>query len=441
MTKGAGTNSGAVTVTAAGPLRGEVSVPGDKSISHRAVLLGSIATGETVVENFLEGRDNMSTLRAFEAMGVRFRREGGGRLTVGGVGLRGLAEPGDVIDAGNSGTTARLLTGLLAGQHFFSVITGDASLRRRPMGRVVTPLRSMGAAIEGRRGGELLPLAVSGRPLRGMEYAAPVASAQLKSSLLLAGLTAEGVTAVTEPMKSRDHTERFLARFGADIEVDGLTVRVRGGRELTGCEVTVPGDISSAAFLLVAALITPGSDLLVRNVGVNPTRTGILDILGKMGARIETSELRDEGFEPSASIRARTSKLHGAAIGGAELLPAIDEFPVICVAAALAEGVTVISGASELRVKESDRIAVMASALSSLGVKVEERSDGLVIEGVGSGRGALGHARIDSRGDHRVAMAMAVAGLASPGGVTIDDADCADVSFPGFFDLLEEIGG
>ncbi|MFZ3072110.1 MAG: 3-phosphoshikimate 1-carboxyvinyltransferase, partial [Thermodesulfobacteriota bacterium] len=351
-----------------------------------------------------------------------------------GVGLNGLKEPDDVIDAKNSGTTTRLLMGLLSGQPFYSVITGDDSLRRRPMKRVAEPLRTMGAHIDARAGGEYLPVSIKGGNLKGITYKTPVASAQLKSALLLAGLYAEGETIVEEPEKSRDHTERMLKHFGADIETKGNTVRIKKTKALKGSYIKVPGDISSAAFFMVASAITQGSELTIRGVGINPTRCGIINILEKMGASIEVVN-NDGKEEPSADIIVKTAKLKGVNIGAKELLPAIDEFPIICVAAAFADGITEISGAAELRVKESDRIKVMAESLGAIGIKTEEKKDGLIIHGVGRDKTIKGGA-IDSRGDHRIAMALAVAALKTDDGVTIQGSECVDVSFPGFFELL-----
>jgi len=418
------------------PLRGEIKVPGDKSVSHRAVMLGAVARGETTIRGLLPGADNRATMAAFRAMGVEME-ERGGVAVVHGRGRGGLKEPEDVIDARNSGTTARLLSGLLSGQGFFSVITGDASLRARPMGRVVEPLSEMGAEIIGRSGATLLPLAIGPASLKGISYWTPVASAQLKSAILLAGLNAEGKTTVTEPARSRDHTERMLRAMGAGLTIDGLSVTIEGGGELHGIEIDVPGDVSSAAFFMVAALIVPGSEILIRNVGVNPTRTGIIDILGAMGGDIKVENLRGEGLEPTADIIVRASKLQGIKITGADLLPAIDEFPVITVAAAFAEGVTEITGAEELRVKESDRIAAMAALLDAMGVRCVESPGGLVIEG--REFGTLGGGEFPAQPDHRVAMSLAVAALGAGEEVSIHDASSVDVSYPGFFTDLSRI--
>jgi 3-phosphoshikimate 1-carboxyvinyltransferase len=428
-----------LTVVSGAPLRGEVRVPGDKSISHRAVMLGALAEGETRATGFLTGEDNRRTIDAFRRMGVDVRLEGT-TLTVRGAGGpsragQHLAEPDNVLDCGNSGTTIRLMTGLLAGQPFVSILTGDASLRGRPMGRVVEPLARMGARIVGRQGGTRAPLTIVGTVLWGIRYDLPVASAQVKSALLLAGLVASGETTVSEPGPSRDHTERMLTFMGADVTRNGGSVAVLGGTRLGGRDFAVPGDISSAAFFLVAALITPGSDLLVRDVGLNPTRTGVLDALAAMGGRIEVVARREGGPEPIGDLRVRTSRLRGIEIAGDLVVRAIDELPVLAVAAAFAEGTTVIRDAAELRVKETDRIASMADALARMGAQVRATPDGMVIEGGRPLRGA----RIASRGDHRTAMAAAVAGLAAAGETTVEDVACIDTSFPGFADLLDRL--
>jgi len=409
-------------------------VPGDKSISHRAIMFGSIAQGVTTVRGFLRGEDNLATLNAFRAMGIGIEDDGE-ILRIGGKGLHGLTEPADVLDCGNSGTSMRLITGLLAGQRFFSVLTGDRYLRNRPMGRVIEPLSRMGGCIYGRAGGDKAPLAIVGKELAGIAYSSKVASAQVKSAILLAGLYASGETEVREPHLSRDHSERMLSHFGAAVETFGGGVRVAGGRELTGREITVPGDISSAAFFLVAATIVPASELLIRGIGINPTRTGILDILIAMGADIELLDRREASGEPVADLLVRSGRLKGIEIGG-DLVPrAIDEFPVICVAASLAEGRTVIRDARELRVKETDRIAAMAANLVSAGVEVVETEDGMEIIGCERLQGCV----VDSRGDHRIAMSMLVAGLRASGPVTVNDVECIATSFPGFAELLEKV--
>ena len=423
------------TVKPAAGLHGEIAVPGDKSISHRSIMLGSLASGTTVVRGFLHGEDNHATLGAFRAMGIEIVEEQDGVLRIAGRGLRGLQEPDDVIDCGNSGTTIRLMSGLLAGQSFFSVLTGDRYLRRRPMKRVITPLAAMGARIWGRGGGDLAPLAIQGGALRGATYESPIASAQVKSALLLAGLYADDETTVREPHLSRDHSERMLTWFGADVRPFSGGVTLAPGRPLEGREVHVPGDISSAAFFIVAALITPGAELLIRNVGVNPTRSGIIDILKSMGGQIELLETRELSGEPVADLLVRSSRLQGVEIGGDVVPRAIDEFPVISVAAACAEGRTVIRDARELRVKETDRIAAMTAELGRLGARVTAREDGMEIEG----GEPLAGGEVESHGDHRIAMSMAVAALVAEGEVTIDDTACTATSFPGFWELLEKV--
>jgi 3-phosphoshikimate 1-carboxyvinyltransferase len=423
------------TIAPARGLRGAITVPGDKSISHRSIMLGSLAQGTTVVRGFLHGEDNHATLKAFRAMGMAIEEQTDGTLRIEGRGLDGLQEPADVIDCGNSGTTIRLMTGLLSGQKFFSVLTGDKYLRRRPMKRVVAPLAEMGARIWGRGGGDLAPLAIQGGPLRAMEYASPIASAQVKSALLLAGLYAAGETTVREPHLSRDHSERMLAWFGAEVRPFTGGVTMAGRPQLQGREVFVPGDISSAAFFLVAALIVPGSELLVRHVGINPTRSGIIDILRGMGGDLTLLDERQLSGEPVADILVRSSRLKGIEIGGEVVPRAIDEFPVISVAAACAEGTTVIRDARELRVKETDRIAAMVSGLTSVGAQVTGTEDGMVIHGVEQLTGG----RVESCGDHRIAMSLAIAALTAAGPVTIGDTGCTATSFPNFWPLLEGV--
>ena len=432
------TGSGALvhtyTIKPAASVRGEITVPGDKSISHRSIMLGSIARGVTTVRGFLRGGDNFSTLNAFRAMGVAVDDDGD-ILRIQGKGLHGLEEPSDILDCGNSGTSMRLMTGLLAGQRFFSILTGDRYLRNRPMRRVIEPLGRMGATILGRAGGDRAPLAIAGKELAGIDYTSPVASAQIKSALMLAGLYAGGTTTITEPHLSRDHSERMFRFFGADVETFPTGVRVRGGRELEGQDIRVPGDISSAAFFMVAALIVPGSELLIRGVGINPTRTGVLDILTAMGGSLELLDCREVSGEPVADILVRASSLSGIDIGGDVVPRAIDEFPVICVAAALAEGKTVIREAKELRVKETDRIAAMAANLRAAGIEVLETEDGMEI----SGSGRIAGGRFESFGDHRIAMSMLVAGLAAEGEVTVNDTECIATSFPSFMELLGKV--
>ncbi len=416
-------------------LKGSLVLPGDKSISHRAVLLGAIAERDTVITGFLDGEDTRNTARAVQMLGVPVEGLGTDRLVVHGKGLDGLSEPAGVLDLGNSGTGTRLLAGLLAGQDFFSVLTGDEYLRKRPMGRIAEPLRRMGAVIDGRRGGTLAPLAIrgSGKKTRAIEYASPVASAQVKSAILLAGLYAEGVTSVSEPSKSRDHTERMFRFFGVEVSEEGTRVRLRGRQKLAANgQLAVPSDISSAAFFMVAASIVPGSDLTIRNVGVNPTRTGIIDILADMGADIALENRHEQAGEPVADIRVRHRKLRGIEISGDAIPRAIDEIPVISVAASYATGKTLIRDAAELRVKESDRIATMAAELRKMGADVREFPDGMEI----TGRDALSGAVCESHGDHRIAMSVAVAGLAAGGNTVVRDTGWIETSFPGFEKLL-----
>lgn len=434
-----------LTITPGHSLRGTIAVPGDKSITHRVLILTALAEGVGRLTHYCRGEDCLNTMRALQALGVRID-ETADALQVHGKGVWGLAEPGGIIDCGNSGTGIRLLTGLLAGQDFFTVLTGDASIRRRPMGRIVKPLREMGATIAGRKGGELAPLAVSGTTLRGITYTSPVASAQVKSSLLLAALFAKGTTRLSEPRLSRDHTERLFEFFGLPLTRDGLTLTIEGRPSVgwaAAAELTVPGDLSAAAFFIVGASIIPGSDITITGVGVNPTRTGLLDVLQRMGGDIQLLNRRDQAGEPVADIRVKSAPLHGVTIG-ADLIPqTIDEFPILCVAAAVAEGQTVIMGAEELRVKESDRIATMAAELRGMGAQVNERADGMDIQGVGHPRenGRLQATKGRSHGDHRVAMSLAIAGLTAPGQSVVHDADCIETSFPDFYASLMQLTG
>ena len=423
-----------------GSLAGTVRVPGDKSISHRALLFGAIAEGETIIEGLLPAEDPLSTAACLRAMGVEVSPIVADQaVTVRGVGLDGFREPENVLDCGNSGTTMRLMLGLLAGRagrHF--VLSGDASLRRRPMRRVGGPLAEMGATIRGRQGGNLAPLAIEGQLLHGATIRTPVASAQVKSALLLAALTASGPTTVIEPHLSRDHSERMLRAFGADLRVagpDGTTVTVHPGPALQGQNVVVPGDISSAAFWLVAAAITPGACLTVENVGLNPSRTGILDVLETMGARLTVLNRRDVAGEPVGDLQVSHGPLQPFAISG-DLIPRlVDEIPVLAVAACCADGVSRISDAAELRVKETDRLAVMARQLGAMGARLEEHADGLTI----SGSTRLHGATVDSETDHRVAMSLAVASLVASGDTLLHDPGAAAVSYPGFWDDLARL--
>ncbi len=421
-----------ITIKQAQPLKGEISVPGDKSISHRSIMLGAIANGDTTVRGFLRGEDNMATIGAFRALGIQIDDDGD-IITIHGKGLHGLSEPNDIIDCGNSGTSIRLLTGLLAGQSFFSILTGDKYLRKRPMKRIIEPLSRMGAKLLGRENGNLAPLAISGGILNAIGYESPVSSAQIKSAIMLAGLYANGETAVREPSLSRDHSERMFRLFGASLDTFQNGVTIRGGIELQGQEIGVPGDISSAAFFIVAALITKGSELLIRNVGVNPTRTGIIDILIAMGAKLELKNEREVSGEPVADLLVRYSSLKATQISGDVVPRAIDEFPAICIAAACAEGTTTVRNAHELRVKETDRIAAMATNLRIMGVTVTECEDGMDISGIEQ----LNGGQMESFGDHRIAMSMSIAGLISTSEITINDIDCVATSFPNFYSILD----
>lgn len=423
-------------VNAGGKLRGELRVPGDKSISHRSIMLGSLAEGVTEVTGFLEGEDALATLAAFRAMGVKIERPSAGRVTIHGVGMHGLQAPTRPLDCGNSGTSMRLLTGLLAGQKFNVEMIGDASLSKRPMRRVTTPLADMGAKIETSATGTPPVKIHGGQTLRGMHYKMPIASAQVKSSVLLAGLYAQGKTCVTEPAPARDHTERMLTGFGYAVEQKGSTACVVGGGRLLATRVDVPADISSAAFFMVGASIAQGSDLTLQHVGMNPTRIGVLNILRLMGADITVSNERVVGGEPVADLHVRSAPLRGIAIPKDQVPLAIDEFPALFVAAACAEGTTVLTGAEELRVKESDRIQVMADGLRVLGIDATPTPDGMIIHG---GRPFNG-GRIDSRGDHRIAMSFAMAALRAGGAITIEDCANVRTSFPDFVSLAHNAG-
>ena len=431
-----------LTITPGRPLKGTIRVPGDKSVTHRAIILTALAEGLSQVTDYCRGEDCLNTMRAFQSLGVRIE-ETPEQLTVHGKGMWGLTEPFGPIDCGNSGTGIRLMAGLLAGQDFFTVLTGDESIRRRPMGRVVKPLRAMGATIAGRKGGELAPLAITGTRLKGMSYVSPVASAQIKSSLLFAALYADGLTTISEPRLSRDHTERMFAYFGIPFHRDGCTVRIEGRPSIrwSGKTVVVPGDLSAAAFFLVGASIVPDSDVTVLSVGMNPTRTGLLDILRQMGAHIEVLNPREEAGEPVADLRVRSMPLRGVQIGPEQIPQTIDEFPILCVAASVAEGETVITGAEELRVKESDRIATMATELRAMGARIEERPDGMVIQGLGrkGANGALTGATCASHGDHRVAMSVAIGALTAAQPTQIQNTDCIETSFPNFERKLLEL--
>lgn len=417
-------------------LMGKIKVPGDKSISHRAVMLGSLARGITEIEGFLWGEDCLSTIRCFRNLGVSIHIRGD-KISITGKGLAGLTEPEDILHVGNSGTTIRLLTGILAGQSFTAVVTGDESIRRRPMGRVANPLKEMGARIIGRNNGELAPLAIQGGRLKAITCHTPVASAQIKSAVLLAGLFASGWTEVIEPALSRNHTELMLQSFGAQVRTDGNTVRIKGEPDLSAQQVIVPGDISSAAFFMIAGLIVPGSKIVLESVGLNPTRDGIIEVLEAMGARIRIFDTSTVAGEKRGNIEVRTSLLKGVQLGGSIIPRLIDEIPVLAVAGAFAQGITEIRDASELKLKESNRIRAVAEGLSRMGVKVEELPDGLRIYGGKPLKGAV----CDSFKDHRIAMSLAIAGLASVGDTHIKDADSIGISFPRFTELINELRG
>lgn len=424
-----------VDINKAKRFNGEFSPTPDKSISHRAVILASLSKGKSVIKNFLRAEDPVSTISSFRALGIEIDDKEDD-VVVHGKGIYGLTEPDNVIDCGNSGTTMRMLSGVLAGNPFFSVLTGDESLRRRPMARVITPLSGMGADIMARSGNRYPPIAITGKKLKPIEYHMPVASAQVKSAVLLAGLYADGETEIVEPAKSRDHTERMLPAFGAVIDIKGLRVRIKGGTELEGREVCVPGDFSSAAFFIVAALLIRHSDITIKEVGINPTRTGLLDALSRMGAGIELSNIRNLSGEPVAYIHCRgVEELKAIDITKEQVPALIDEFPILCVAAAQASGVTTIRGAEELRVKESDRISSMVAGLRKMGAEIEEFKDGLSIKGKSSLKGAL----VESYGDHRIAMAMTIAGLVADGTTTVNGVSSVNISFPGFFQIISKL--
>jgi 3-phosphoshikimate 1-carboxyvinyltransferase len=413
---------------------GALRVPGDKSISHRALLLGAMAHGTTEIHGLLQGEDCRATLAALRALGVEVVEQTDATVRVRGHGPEAMREPESILDAGNSGTTLRLLAGLLAGRPFCSLLTGDESLRRRPMRRIVDPLRAMGATLIGRAQGGFPPLAIHGGGLRGIAWSSPVASAQVKSAILLAGLQAEGDTSVTEPVVSRDHTERMLSAFGLRPQRDGTTVTVPGGSRLTATDLAVPGDLSSAAFLLVGAAARDGGEICIQDVGVNPTRTGLLDVLKRMGAEVRRERLRLAAGEPVADLVVCGRRLRGVRVG-ADLIPRLlDEVPALAVAAALADGETVITGAGELRVKEVDRLAAVAEELGRMGVVISPTQDGLRIQGGAKLQGAV----VSSRGDHRMAMSLAVAALFAEGETVIRDVACVDTSFPGFARLLAD---
>lgn len=430
-----GAVAGKVSFAPATGLRGELAVPADKSISHRAAMIAALCDNPVEISGYLEAADTLSTLAAIEACGAGVSRGGAGKVTVTGAGLRGLKAPAGVIDIGNSGTSIRLLPGIFAGQGGTFVLDGDESIRRRPMDRVVAPLKQMGVDIEAREG-RFAPLTVSGGPVRGIDYTLPVASAQVKSAMLLAGLFADAPTRVTEPAPCRDHTEIMLQAAGARVEKEGLVTIIHPASRLAINAIEVPGDFSSAAFFLVAGSVIPGSELVLRGVGVNPTRTGLLDILLDMGADITVSGERRQGGEAVADLTVKAAALKGVGVGGGISGRAIDELPLLALAGACASGETVVRGAAELKVKESDRIAGLVANMRAVGVEIEALPDGFRVSG-----GGVAGGRFESHGDHRMAMLGAIAGLASREGVEVDGFDCVSVSFPGFADAVRQLGG
>lgn len=415
-------------------LKGEITVPGDKSISHRSVMFGSIAKGTTEIHNYLQGADCLSTISCFQKMGIDIENKGD-TVLVKGNGLHGLKAPAEVLDCGNSGTTTRLISGILAAQDFDVILTGDQSIQKRPMKRIIDPLTMMGAKIESVNGNGCAPLKISGSHLHGIHYHSNVASAQVKSAVLLAGLYAEGETRLTEPYVSRNHTELMLSCFGADIKTAGTTAVIKLAPELYGNKIDVPGDISSAAFFMAAGLMAPNSQILIKNVGINPTRDGILHVCREMGGNINLLRENTSSGEPTADLLVTSSQLHGITIGGAVIPTLIDELPMIAALACFAEGKTVIKDAAELKVKESNRIEVMVRNLTAMGADVEETEDGMIINGGKPLHGAV----IDSKLDHRIAMTFAIAGLMADGETEILGAECVNISYPGFYGDLERL--
>lgn len=415
-------------------LKGEVIIPGDKSISHRAIMLGSLAEGTTEISNFLQGADCLSTIACFQQMGVTIENKEN-VITIKGNGLHGLKKPSGLLDVGNSGTTTRLMSGILAAQNFSCTVNGDASIQKRPMNRIITPLSQMGADIKSIKENGCAPLEITGKPLHSIHYDSPVASAQVKSSILLAGLYADGVTSVTEPYVSRNHTELMFRYFGVDSTTENTTASVKPATKLIGQKVIVPGDISSAAYFIAAGLIVPNTELVIKNVGINPTRDGILRVCQAMGATITYENKQDLSGEPTADLIVRTSNLHGTTIGGSIIPTLIDEIPIIAILACFAEGTTIIKDAQELKVKESNRIDVMVENLSKMGADITATDDGMIING---GK-ALHGATIDSKLDHRIAMSFAIAGLCAEGETKIEGAECVNISFPNFYQYLDTL--
>ena len=418
------------------PLRGEIEIPGDKSISHRAIMFASLAKGTTEVTHFLQGADCLSTISCFQKLGIEIKNTPN-RILIHGKGLHGLSAPTDILDCGNSGTTTRLISGILSGQNFTSTLTGDASIQKRPMKRIMEPLGQMGADITSVHGNNCAPLSIKGKPLKGIHYHSPIASAQVKSSILLAGLYADGETKVTEPYISRNHSEIMLSYFGANIRTEDTTAILIPEPILDAQKIVVPGDISSAAFFIAAGLLVPGSEILLKNVGINPTRDGILKVAKDMGGNIELLNINTANVEPTADILVKFSALKGITIGG-EIIPTlIDEIPIIAIMAAFARGTTIIKDAAELKVKESNRIQVMVDNLKAMGADIESTEDGMIIRGGRDLHGAI----IDSHKDHRIAMSFAVASLLADGRTTILDWECVDISFPTFYQELDRLTG
>ncbi|HWO78798.1 MAG TPA: 3-phosphoshikimate 1-carboxyvinyltransferase [Bacillus sp. (in: firmicutes)] len=412
-------------------IKGVIEVPGDKSISHRSIMFGAIADGKTRVWNFLKGQDCLSTWECFQKLGVPISDQGQ-YLLIEGKGFEGLREPSSIFDVGNSGTTSRLLMGILAGRPFHSVLIGDESIAKRPMSRVTAPLRLMGAKIDGRMNGEYTPISIRGGELSSIDYQIPVASAQVKSALLFAAMQASGITELTEKGNTRDHTERMIQYFGGKLEKNGLTIRIDGSAQLEGRDLVVPGDISSAAFFIAAAILAPNSELLIKNVGLNETRTGMITVLERMGANLEIIPHSIDSFEPYGDILVRSSKLQGTEIGGDLIPKLIDEIPILALLATQAEGRTVIKNAEELKVKETNRIDTVANELNKLGCQITPTADGLMIDGVSRLKGGI----VDSHGDHRIGMMLAIASLVAEDSVHVQSTEAIDVSFPNFFKAL-----
>lgn len=423
-----------MTVTKASHLKGEITIPGDKSISHRSVMFGSIAKGTTKISHYLQGADCLSTISCFEKMGIRIENNGSSVL-VHGQGLHGLKKPKTILDCGNSGTTTRLISGILAAQNFPVALTGDDSIKKRPMNRIIEPLALMGAQIKSMENNGCAPLAITGQKLHGIHYTSKVASAQVKSAILLAGLYADGETRVTEPYVSRNHTEIMLEAFGAKVHTENTTASIQQADELYGTEIVVPGDISSAAYFIAAGLMVPDSEILIKGVGINPTRSGILSVCREMGGSVTLLNETKGSGEPVADLLVKSSALHGVTIGGAIIPTLIDELPMIAAMACLAEGETVIKDASELKVKESNRLNVMVNALRSMGADVEETPNGMIIRGQRPLHGAV----IDSKLDHRIAMTFAVLSLCADGETTIQGRECVNISYPGFYEDLNNL--